>query len=91
MTRQIQLPSLASLAITTFMTALVPAQVLAADRSQPVPGWIVVPIVFVAFVVLIYALSRVVHRDPCLDRTMREEAGDKPLTPVPGDGGFGLH
>jgi hypothetical protein len=72
--------------------AQTPADVVAAGQMHPMSAWIVVPIAIGSLLLLIVALSRVVHNDPDIERQMRSEAGDRPLIPFPdGDGHHHFH
>ena len=68
--------------------AQTPQEVFANDAgSHPMSAWIVVPVALILMTALICLCARFVRRNDYIDAQMRDEAGDRPVTPIPdGDG-----
>ena len=85
-------PKFATLAGAAGILAALTGPASAAGAYRPASAYVVVPIAFVAFLLLTWLLSRVVHTDAAGDAALRDESGDKPLTPFPdGDGHHHFH
>lgn len=68
--------------------AQTPEQVFALGASShPISAWIVVPIALMAMTALIVLCARFIRNNPATDAEMRGEAGDRPITPIPGSDG----
>ena len=73
--------------------ATTPDQVFAsAAASHPMSAWIAVPAAIIGLIIAIVLCAKFVRNNPEIEAQMRAEAGDKPITPVPGaDGHIHFH
>ena len=81
---------LAAIAVAHAQT---PEQVfVTAASSQPMSAWFVVPAAIIGLLIVICVCAKFIRNDPCIDAQMRGEAGDGPMTPLPGaDGHIHFH
>ena len=70
-------------AMVSRAAAKTPAEVMAGPTPHPLSQWIGVPLGFIVFFLLIWALSRLIHRNYCAEQTFHAEEGDRTVTPVP--------
>ncbi|HXZ67077.1 MAG TPA: hypothetical protein VEH07_00655 [Alphaproteobacteria bacterium] len=73
--------------------ATTPDQVFASAASwHPMSAWIAVPAAIIGLIVIICLCAKFIRNDPYAEAQMRGEAGDGPMTPLPGaDGHIHFH
>lgn len=91
LSRTVLLAGALLLAVVAAGHAQTPEQVFETAASwHPISAWIVVPIALIAMFGLICLCARLVRNNPYADAAMRDEAGDRPITPIP-DGSGHIH